>query len=68
MNILKSGGTLFLAHEVRMGRANVVARPTQYCHHPNIDPPLPDVLGQSLSLAWGQLEDWAEWRMGQEDR
>ena len=23
MNILKSGGTLFLAYEVRMGRANV---------------------------------------------
>ena len=46
----------------------LAARPTQYCHHPNIDPPLPDVLGQSLSLSVGQLEDGAEWRMGQEDR
>ena len=25
MNILKSGGTLFLAYEVRMGRATVLA-------------------------------------------
>ena len=46
----------------------LAARPTQYCHHPDIDPPLPDVLGQSLSLSGGQLEDGAEWRMGQEDR
>ena len=42
-------------------------RPTQYSHHPNIDPPLPDVEWQSLSLPAGQLEDGAEWRMGQED-
>ena len=42
--------------------------PTQQGHHPHVDSPLSDVMGQSLCLFRGQLEDGAEWRMGQEDR
>ena len=61
MNILKSGGTLFLAHEVNMGRAN---SPGPGLWTLDLGPSGPDLgpgpgpeLDNNVSLTWS-----GEWR------